>query len=245
MATGWDEVNQLEHFPDANKITTAVITGNHPFNVPGFHHMLRSIDEIDYYPQQLHHFITDMGEVRHQYDVILFYIFHQWTPKAEEPDWWWFGKSAQSLKEIGKSDQGIVILHHAIAAFGQWEFWSDLVGIPHTKRAFALEDLRDLSFCEKLRIKITDPEHPIVKDITDWEVYGETWGPLKLFPGPACHILMTTDHPKMAMKAMAWTHHYKDARVFCLQPGHNNDSFADPTFRTVLSRGIQWAAGRL
>jgi type 1 glutamine amidotransferase len=33
--------------------------------------------------------------------------------------------------------------------------------------------------------------------------------------------------------------------VFCLQPGHNNDSYADPIFRTVLSRGIQWAAGRL
>jgi type 1 glutamine amidotransferase len=36
---------------------------------------------------------------------------------------------------------------------------------------------------------------------------------------------------------------FKKARVFCLQPGHNNDSYADPQFRTVLSRGIQWAAG--
>ena len=38
---------------------------------------------------------------------------------------------------------------------------------------------------------------------------------------------------------------FRNARVFCLQPGHNNDSFADPSVRTVLSRGIQWAAGRL
>ena len=49
----------------------------------------------------------------------------------------------------------------------------------------------------------------------------------------------------MAMKAMAWTHQFKNARVFCLQPGHNNDNYADLSFRTVLSRGIQWAARRL
>ena len=44
---------------------------------------------------------------------------------------------------------------------------------------------------------------------------------------------------------MAWTHQFKKSRVFCLQPGHNNDTWTDPHFRTVLSRGIQWVAGRL
>jgi type 1 glutamine amidotransferase len=58
-------------------------------------------------------------------------------------------------------------------------------------------------------------------------------------------MLLTTDHPKMVMKAMAWTHEFRAARVFCLQPGHNNDHYADPIFRTMLSRGIHWAAGRL
>jgi hypothetical protein len=244
MATVWDEINQLECFRDPDKISTAVITGNHPFNVPGFHTMLRSIQEIETYPQQLNNFIVDVGGFRHKYDVILFYIFHLHTPQVQEPDWWWFGKSAQSLKDIGDTKQGIVILHHAIASFGQWEFWSDLVGIPHEMRTFKFEELR-LSFCHKLYIKIVDPNHPITKGLSDWEIYGETWGPVKFFPGPECRILMTTDHPKMAMKAMAWTHQYKNARVFCLQPGHNNDIFSDPTFRKVLSRGIQWAAGRL
>ena len=78
-----------------------------------------------------------------------------------------------------------------------------------------------------------------------FDLYGETWGPVRLIPGPTCQILLTTDHPKMTMKAMAWTHLFKKARVFCLQPGHNNDSYADPNFRVLLSRGIQWAAGRL
>ena len=69
--------------------------------------------------------------------------------------------------------------------------------------------------------------------------------PTKYTAGCGIWQAVRTDHPKMAMVAMAWTHPFKNARVLCLQPGHNNDSYADPNFRTVLSRGIQWAAGRL
>jgi type 1 glutamine amidotransferase len=49
----------------------------------------------------------------------------------------------------------------------------------------------------------------------------------------------------MRLKSLAWTHQFGKARVFGLLPGHSNDSYADPSFRTVLSRGIQWAARRL
>jgi type 1 glutamine amidotransferase len=56
---------------------------------------------------------------------------------------------------------------------------------------------------------------------------------------------MTTDHPKMRMQAVAWTHTFGNARVYCLQPGHDNGAWAHETFRTVLWRGIQWVAGRL
>jgi type 1 glutamine amidotransferase len=76
-------------------------------------------------------------------------------------------------------------------------------------------------------------------------MYVETWDYGSPTLGPDCHTLLVTEHPKMRLHTMAWTHTYHQARVFCLQPGHNNDSYADPTFRTVLSRGIQWAAGRL
>ncbi|MFN2154223.1 MAG: ThuA domain-containing protein [Anaerolineae bacterium] len=122
-----------------------------------------------------------------------------------------------------------------------------MVGIPHADRATELQaaDPSTLSFGETLHLEIADPGHPIMSELDAFDLYGETWGPLRLVPGPTCHILLTTDHPKMVMKAMAWTHEFRNARAFCLQPGHNNDSYADPIFRTVLSRSIHWAAGRL
>ena len=102
-----------------------------------------------------------------------------------------------------------------------------------------------LSLGELLHVDVADPQHPIMRGLRAWDLYGETWDFSAAQPGPDCHTLLVTDHPKVRMKALAWPHQVKKARVFCPRPGHDNDSYADPGFRTVLSRGIQWAAGRL
>ena len=58
--------------------------------------------------------------------------------------------------------------------------------------------------------------------------------------------LLTYIYPILVfLGALAWTHTFGKARVFCFQLGHDNNSWAEPNFRTVLDRGIQWAAGRL
>jgi len=235
---------QQQPFPDTGKITTAVVTGQHPFDVPRFHHLFRSLPDVDAYPQDLDEFVNDWGNVRTRYDVVLFFNWHLETPPANERGWWQKGKM-QVLEELGETEQGIVVLHHAVAAFPDWPFWSELVGIPHAERGFRLEDVTPaLSFGESIHVEIADPEHPITHDLKPWDFAGETWGG-EFFaskPGPDCHVLMTTAHPKMRMKAMAWTHQFRRARVFYLQPGHDNDSWANPTFRTVLLRGIRWVA---
>jgi type 1 glutamine amidotransferase len=60
--------------------------------------------------------------------------------------------------------------------------------------------------------------------------------------GDGNHILLTTDHSP-SMHNIAWTRHYRNARVFCYQSGHDNRVYANPGFRAVLGRGIQWCAG--
>ena len=62
--------------------------------------------------------------------------------------------------------------------------------------------------------------------------------------GEENEILLTTDHPE-CMKTIAWTRTFGRARVFCLQSGHDDQTFVEPNFREVLRRGIGWAAGRL
>jgi type 1 glutamine amidotransferase len=62
--------------------------------------------------------------------------------------------------------------------------------------------------------------------------------------GPDCHVLLTTDHPK-SLRTLAWTRQHNKSRVFVLASGHDQKTYANPNFRTVLLRGIQWAAGRI
>ncbi|HEY3342248.1 MAG TPA: hypothetical protein VGK81_09530, partial [Anaerolineae bacterium] len=67
----------MDTFVTTDKVKTAVITGNHPYDVPAFHDMWRSFPEILFYPQTLDDFVSDAGAVRSQYDVLVFYNFHQ------------------------------------------------------------------------------------------------------------------------------------------------------------------------
>jgi hypothetical protein len=246
LAISSDERTTEEPFPDTGKITTAVVTGEHPFDVPGLHNMFRAMPEVDYYLQHLDQFVSDQAHVRTRYDVVLFYNLHLDIPPENERGWWQ-GGTKEALEELGETEQGIVVLHHAIGAFPGWAFWSELVGIPDQDRmsGFSLDRLFATFAFEPVRIEVPDPGHPITRGLSAWDMPGELWGPMMGNPGPECHVLLTTDHRKARLKAVAWTRQVKNARVFVLQPGHDNDHYADQNFRTVLSRGIQWVAGRL
>ena len=108
-----------------------MITGKHPFDVPAFHTAFRSMPEIDFFPQHMEDFVADVGERRAEYDVLLFFNFHQETPGSSDSPGDEATKAA--LETLGESEQGMFILHHAsiglsrLAALGH-----DLVGIQAT-----------------------------------------------------------------------------------------------------------------
>lgn len=208
-----------------SKIKTAVITGQHAFDVPGFHALFRSIPEIDFYLQDLENFAADAGKVREQYDVLVFYNFHRQMPED--------GRVKETIEALGENGTGILVLHHAILAFPQWQLWSDLCGIQD--RSFGVQ------IDQNVPVKILNPQHPTTQGLTPWEMVDEIY--IMADPGADSEPLLTTNHPD-SMKTLAWAREYKNARVFCCQSGHDDQVFSDPNFRAVISRGIQWLAGR-
>jgi type 1 glutamine amidotransferase len=213
--------------PPTDKITVAVITGGHNFDVPGFIHLLRSMaDDFDFYIQSLENFAADAGKVREQYDVLLFYHMPKETPAHGD-------KIRTAMEQLGETGQGILLLHHALVAYKAWPYWSELVGI---------EDRNiDYHHDEVMQLCIADPTHPITLDLNDWEMIDETY----LMPEPEqSQVLLTTDHPQ-SMHAIAWIRQFRRSRLFCFQSGHDNQTWVHPSFRTVLRRGIYWCAGRL
>ncbi len=216
-----------ERLPQTADTTAAVITGGHAFDVPGFHALFRNFPGVDSYIQHLDNFVADVGKVRDQYDVLVFY-----NMPREDPE----GRIKAVLEALGTTDQGVVLLHHGILSHRHWAFWDELVGIGDRMADF------DFKHGVQLHIDVSNEAHPITAGLDSWDMVDETYRMNE--PGEGCEVLLTVDHPD-SMSAIAWTRSFRDSRVFCLQSGHGNETYADPSFRTVLHRGIQWCAGRL
>lgn len=222
----------MSNFNSSNKIKTALITGRHPYDVLGLYSVFKAIPEIDFYPQHLEDFVSDTGKSYSQYDVIVFYNFHQETPGNEQN--WWDKGTKDVLERLGETKQGILLLHHSILAFPKWDFWAELCGIKDRKFGYHAE--------QNIKIEIANTEHPITRGLSSWEMVDETYTMNNA--AEECEVLLVTDHPK-SMKTLAWTRQHNNARVFCFQSGHDNRAYANQNFRKVVSQGIKWLAGRI
>ena len=212
-------------------IKVAVITGGHAYDVPTFQQFLRKLAQIVFYVQNLEDYVN-ASDMYGWYDALVFYNFHQPTPSGQEKGWERGIKD--TLELLGHTSQGIVVLHHALLAFPKWPFWSELVGISNRKFEY-YHDQQVLS-------QIADEDHPITQTLRAWEMTDETYQMDNA--GLDSHILLTTEHPK-SMHTLAWTRQFGQARVFCYEGGHDERTFSNASFQTVVERGILWSAGRL
>lgn len=214
----------MSPLPESDRTSVAVITGDHAFDVPNFHALFRAMPSVDAYIQTLDDFVADAGGVRDAYDVILFYNFHQATPAAGSREY-------AALESILDGGQGVFVMHHAVLAYLEWPAWADLVGVQ--ERGFGYHH------GERLRVDVVDSSHPITDGVEPWEMIDETYSMASC--GDDSHALLQTDHER-SMKTIGWTRQVRKARVFCLQSGHDNDTWKEPAFRRVVEQGIAWCA---
>lgn len=218
---------------ESSQIKTAVVTGGHSYQVVEFRRLFRALEGIDAYVQHIEDFASSAEEARDSYDVIVFYFMPLGAP-SDEDNPWYAGNPRTALAHLGTTEQGLVILHHAILAYPDWPVWRTIAGIE--KREF------DYHHDQEVTLDIADADHPITWGLTRWKMVDETYEMNE--PDPDSHVLLTTDHAK-SMKSFAWTRTYRNARVFSFAAGHDNQTWTNRQFRTVLTRGIHWAAGRL
>lgn len=211
----------------------AVVTGGHSFDVPAFHHLFRHMDGITAYVQSMDDFASSPRDVRQDYDAVLFYTMLQDGP-VDEGLPWYAGNPLTALGELGETEQGIVVLHHALLAYPEWDLWDALTGISGREFEYHLD--------QTVRSEIAQPDHPITRGLEPWGMVDETYEMDE--PGPGNDILMTCDHPK-SMKAIAWTRMHRNGRVFCYQGGHDSHAYVHTSFQEVLQRGILWSANRI
>jgi type 1 glutamine amidotransferase len=216
------------------KVRVLVVTGGHGFETNAFFQVFKDNPDITYqaveHPNALALF---KAEPARQYDVIVMYDFNQTiTDEAK-------GEFIARLKE-GK---GLVVLHHAFAAYPQWpEYWKIIGGRYYLEKTVVdgLEKKRSAyKHGMHFTIHVADPNHPVTRGVKDYEIHDETY---KWFDvAEECHPLLTTDEPE-SNKVIAWAKTYEKARVFYMQSGHDHFAYENPSFQRVLRQAIRWAA---
>ena len=216
-----------------NPVRTAVVTGGHTFDVVNFHNLFHALDGVQPYIQHMDDFASSPEEVRDSYDSIVFYIMLMEGPSNEGQPWY-AGNPRTAIEHLGETQQGIVILHHAILAYPQWPLWNEIVGIED--RSFGFHG------GQSIHVDVTERKNPITRGISEWDMLDETY--TMADAETRSDVLLTTLHAK-SMKTLGWTRQHGKSRVFCLQSGHDNQTWQDARFRQILQCGIHWTARRI
>lgn len=214
-------------------IDLAVVTGAKAYDVINFHKLFLSFEGINSYIQHIDDFAASPEGVRNSYDVVLFYFMMLKGPTDEGLPGY-CGRPKTAIKNLSQTGQGIVLLHHALLAYPQWSVWDEIVGI-------ADRNLLSYQHDEKLQISVADKTHPITQGLSNWTMVDETYHMANAAGDN--QILLTVKHHQ-SMETVAWVHQYKTNRVFCLQSGHDHQTWADENFKLVLRRGIEWSCQR-
>jgi type 1 glutamine amidotransferase len=214
----------------------AVVTGGHDFEEKEFFQMFDSLKGIEYTRKHQ----ADDSELFEDinnwpYDVIVLYNMTQKISAQRQQNF---------LKLLDKGI-GVVAVHHSIAAFQNWPEYRKIIGgkyflsegvengVPHKRGGYK----EGLNFT----IHIEDSNGPITRGMSDFVVNDETYR--YYFVDPPSRALLTTDE-QTSEKVIGWVSGYKRARVCYIQPGHGAPTYANESYRKLVSQAIRWSAGR-
>lgn len=123
----------------------------------------------------------------------------------------------------------------------------------HTYRATGVDDWREFLGVTSRRhdhqsrypVKTIAPNHPIMKGVpANWVTpRDELYVIEKLWPKAQALATSVSELDGHAYP-VAWINQYGGARVFGTTYGHSDETFSDPVYLDMVSRGLFWAAGR-
>jgi len=172
-----------------------------------------------------------------KYDVMVLFNFKQKMNDKQK---------ANFISLLKDKKVGLVVMHHAIAAYPGWIEYEKIIGATYVLK----EQVRDgvkyprpkWKHDVDMDIKIEDKAHPITKEIEDFKIHDESYKGWVYHDGNK--LLLSTDC-KINNKQIAWAKKYGDARVFYMMLGHGPKIFSDDNFKKVIARAIRWTGGTL
>ena len=163
------------------------------------------------------------------YDTIVLH-FMDW----EVPD---PGSEARAnLKRVVKSGTGLVLVHFACGAFQEWPEFVELAGRVWDPK------LRGHDPHGKFKVQITEPKHPTMKGLSEFEIVDELYTcltgktPIKVL-AKARSKVDGKDYP------MAFVLNYGKGRVFHSVLGHDVQAVGNPHAGKLFRNACAWTGG--
>ena len=167
-----------------------------------------------------------------KYDVVMLFNI---TPHITD-------EAQQNFIAMLEKGIGLLVFHHAIWSYDYWPEFTNIVGGRGHHYPWIYngeEQPRSLVRHDTpMSIHVVDPNHPITKGVSDFEVIDEAYRGLEILP----HVtpLLSTDS-EWSAPLVAWAHEYGNSRVATITLGHCARVWEHPALIQVVSQAIKWA----
>ncbi len=207
-----------------------VVTGGHDyptsfytlFEEPGKFHWDHAISNHEAF----------RSDLREKYDVLVLYDMSTEISEAEK----------KNLADFLESGKGMVVLHHAILDYPQWEWWwRDVVGGKYLSNPEG--GMPASTYLHDQEIEVEPAlKHPILTGIGRMRLVDETYKGMWI--SPQVTALLKTQNPT-SDPLVAWISPYEKSRVVYIQLGHGEPAHRNPGYRQLVHNAILWSAGKL
>jgi hypothetical protein len=172
------------------------------------------------------------ADLRSRYDVLVLYDSSGEISQAEK----------KNLAEFAKGGKGIVVMHHALTDYPDWEWWwRDVVGGRYLLKPEGGKPASTYLHDVDLKIEPVG-EHPMLAGIGPFELQDETYKGLWI--SPQAQLILKTDHPT-SDGPVAWISPFQASRVVVIQLGHGEPAHRHPAFRRLVHNAILWTGARV
>lgn len=207
-----------------------LVTGGHDFNREAFFEMFDSFKGISYTEIKHPEANLQLGKIDPKtFDAVVFYDMPKTISEAEK-------QSYAKLLDLGK---GLLFMHHALASYQNWEEYKTIIGGKyHEERNSPLSSTykHDVTY----PVMIKDQKNPVTKGIAGFTLLDEIYGNTEVMPG--VKVLLTTNHPESS-QILGWMHKKGKSRIVYIQPGHDEHSYANQSFRQIIRQAIGYVSG--
>jgi type 1 glutamine amidotransferase len=216
--------------PKKDALRVLVVTGGHDYETSFYTVFEGSNDWVwDHATSSQQAFNTD---IRPQYEVLVLYDMSQ---ELDE-------NGRKNLKDFVEDGKGVVVLHHAIADYNSWSWWTqEVVGGKYVLKAEGGMPESTYKHDEELFVQPVS-EHPILADIGPIHLWDETYKGMWI--SPKVQVLLKTENPT-SDGPVTWISPYPKSRVVYIQLGHDHMAHRHPAYRELVKNAILWSAGRL